>query len=64
MPVSTRLLDADGTWLGMHDIQPGLGAIPTLKWVTRGDLVRDPHPSQNWRLSLASYPLLSMNGSA
>ncbi len=41
--VSTRLLDADGTWL-LRDIQPGLGAIPTLKWVTRGDLVRDPHP--------------------
>ena len=42
--VSVRLENADGTWLGMHDMQPGLGAFPTLKWVTRGDLIRDPHP--------------------
>lgn len=71
--VSTRLLDADGTWLGMHDIQPGLGAIPTLKWVTRGDLVRDPHPfteleAQPRQLSIAVYerfrltPLRSAQG--
>jgi hypothetical protein len=42
--VSTRLHDETGAWIGMHDIQPGLGAIPTLKWVVRGLSIRDPHP--------------------
>jgi len=28
----------------MHDMQPGLGALPTLKWVTRGSWILDPHP--------------------
>ncbi len=71
--VSVRLLDADGNWLGMHDIQPGLGAIPTLKWVTRGDLVIDPHPfraleARPSQLSIAVYerfrltPLRSSHG--
>lgn len=71
--VSTRLLGADGIWLGMYDSQPGLGAIPTLKWVTRGDVVRDPHPftelgSQPRQLSIAVYerfrltPLRSAQG--
>lgn len=42
--VSVRLLDDAGAWLGIHDMQPGLSTLPTLKWVTRGDLIRDPHP--------------------
>ncbi|MCD6284638.1 MAG: hypothetical protein J7M39_01835, partial [Anaerolineae bacterium] len=42
--ISTRFLDTDGTWLGVHDMQPSLGAIPTLKWVARNQVVRDPHP--------------------
>ncbi|MBN2393870.1 MAG: DUF2723 domain-containing protein [Anaerolineae bacterium] len=42
--VSVRLFDADGTWLGMHDIQPGLGALPTLKWIVRDGPLLDPHP--------------------
>jgi hypothetical protein len=42
--ISVRLHDETGTWLGMHDMQPGLGAIPTLKWVARGLSIRDPHP--------------------
>ncbi|HOU14981.1 MAG TPA: DUF2723 domain-containing protein [Anaerolineae bacterium] len=42
--VSARLLGADGVWLGMHDIQPGLGALPTLKWIIRDGALLDPHP--------------------
>ncbi len=42
--VSVRFLDAEGNWLAMHDIQPGLGAFPTLKWVVRGVPILDPHP--------------------
>jgi len=42
--VSARLLGADGAWLGMHDIQPGLGALPTLKWIVRDGPLLDPHP--------------------
>jgi len=42
--VSVRLLGADGMWLGMHDIQPGLGALPTLKWIIRDGPLHDPHP--------------------
>ncbi|MGC9349519.1 MAG: protein O-mannosyl-transferase family [Anaerolineae bacterium] len=41
--VSARLLDGDRNWLGIHDMQPGAGAIPTLKWVVRDSLIRDPH---------------------
>ncbi|MCX7683502.1 MAG: DUF2723 domain-containing protein [Anaerolineae bacterium] len=40
--VSVRLADAEGRRLAMHDYQPALGAIPTLKWI-RGSLVRDRH---------------------
>jgi len=40
--VSVRLMDADGRWLDRHDIQPALGAIPTLKWI-RGSRVVDRH---------------------
>jgi hypothetical protein len=42
--VSTRLLNADGSLLGVHDTQPALGAFPTLKWVVRDTNVLDPHP--------------------
>jgi hypothetical protein len=42
--VSVRLFGADGAWLGMHDIQPGLGALPTLKWIVRDGPLLDPHP--------------------
>jgi hypothetical protein len=41
--VSTRLLDDDMSWLGIHDMQPGVGAIPTLKWVVQDSRIRDPH---------------------
>ena len=58
--VSVRAEDESGAWLGVHDMQPGLGAIPTLKWVSRGDLIRDPHPlgqlqqAPSW-ISIAVY---------
>ncbi|MCP4536912.1 MAG: DUF2723 domain-containing protein [Chloroflexi bacterium] len=39
---SVRLKAADGRWLGTHDSQPALGAIPTLKWI-RGSRVVDRH---------------------
>ncbi|MCD4738829.1 MAG: hypothetical protein K8R89_06175, partial [Anaerolineae bacterium] len=42
--VSVRLQDAAGAVLGIHDMQPGLGALPTLKWVVRGTELLDPHP--------------------
>ena len=32
------LMDADGQWLARHDMQPALGAVPTLKWI-RGSTV-------------------------
>jgi hypothetical protein len=41
--ISVRLLDQEGKWRYLHDLQPGLGAIPTLKWI-RGARVVDPHP--------------------
>ena len=40
---SVRLLDGTGQWHYLHDMQPGLGAIPTLKWI-RESRVIDPHP--------------------
>jgi 4-amino-4-deoxy-L-arabinose transferase-like glycosyltransferase len=43
--VSVRLLDGDGNLKAMHDLQPALGAIPTLKWI-RGSRITDPHPLQ------------------
>jgi hypothetical protein len=39
---SVRLLAPDGHWLARHDMQPALGAIPTLKWI-RGSRVTDRH---------------------
>jgi len=44
--ISVRLLRDDGQWVGMHDMQPGLGALPTLKWLTRGMTISTPHPFQ------------------
>jgi hypothetical protein len=41
--VSVRLMDAEGRWLARHDMQPALGAVPTLKWI-RGSRVVDRHP--------------------
>lgn len=40
--ISVRLADAEGRRLAMHDYQPALGAIPTLKWI-RGSVVSDRH---------------------
>lgn len=39
---SVRLLGAEGQWLGAHDGQPALGALPTLKWI-RGSRIVDRH---------------------
>jgi hypothetical protein len=39
---SVRLMGDDGRWLAAHDIQPALGAVPTLKWI-RGSRVIDRH---------------------
>ncbi len=39
---SVRLMDEEGWWLAIHDSQPAMGAIPTLKWI-RGSKVRDRH---------------------
>lgn len=41
--VSVRL-HAGEQFLGMHDMQPALSTIPTLKWVQRGAIIHDPHP--------------------
>ncbi|HXK44092.1 MAG TPA: DUF2723 domain-containing protein [Anaerolineae bacterium] len=41
--VSARLLAGD-SFLGMHDMQPALSTLPTLKWVVTGARVTDPHP--------------------
>jgi hypothetical protein len=40
--ISVRLVDETGRWLDTHDCQPGLGAVPTLKWI-RGSRVIDRH---------------------
>ncbi|MFP4395756.1 MAG: protein O-mannosyl-transferase family [Anaerolineales bacterium] len=42
--ISVRLLAADGEWVGVHDFQPGLSTLPTLKWVIAGPKLLDPHP--------------------
>ena len=42
--VSVRLFGEDDAWLSMHDIQPGLGTLPTLKWIVRDGALLDPHP--------------------
>ncbi|MBN1249618.1 MAG: DUF2723 domain-containing protein [Anaerolineae bacterium] len=56
--VSARLQDAEGRWLGAHDIQPGLGAIPTLKWVVRDRVIRDPHPVAGVATASAYYSVV------
>jgi hypothetical protein len=40
--VSVSLTGETGTWRTQHDGTPGLGAVPTLKWI-RGTMVRDEH---------------------
>lgn len=40
--VSVRLWDETGQLRQMHDLQPALGAIPTLKWI-RGSRIIDTH---------------------
>jgi hypothetical protein len=40
--ISVRFAGDDGRWLGAHDYQPALGAVPTLKWI-RGSRVVDRH---------------------
>jgi hypothetical protein len=73
--VSVRLWDEAGWLRQMHDLQPALGAIPTLKWI-RGSRVIDPHPllvpydldGEVVRASLVVYenfrgtPLIPMDG--
>lgn len=49
--VSTRLLSPDDSWQQRHDMQPGIGAIPTLKWVTTKAIIQDPHPFENLKLT-------------
>ncbi len=44
LAVSVRLYDAEGERLGVHDMQPALADLPTLKWVVRGLRILDPHP--------------------
>jgi hypothetical protein len=39
---SVRMMASDGRWLTRHDMQPALGAVPTLKWI-RGSRVMDRH---------------------
>ena len=56
--ISTRFLDTDGTWLGVHDMQPSLGAIPTLKWVARNQVVRDPHPVVSLAVPPSRYAIV------
>jgi len=56
--VSTRLFDTDGAWIGGHDMQPGLGAIPTLKWVIRNQVIRDPHPVADLDVQPSQYALV------
>ena len=41
--VSVRL-HAGETFLGMHDMQPALSTVPTLKWLQSGARIHDPHP--------------------
>ncbi|MGC9522574.1 MAG: protein O-mannosyl-transferase family [Anaerolineae bacterium] len=56
--ISVRLLDGEGEWVGVHDMQPGLGALPTLKWVTRGVTIRDPHPVDGLDTIPTSYAVV------
>ena len=56
--ISTRFLDTDGTWLGVHDMQPSLGAIPTLKWVARNQVIRDPHPVVDLDVQPSQYAIV------
>lgn len=42
--ISVRFWDEGTQSQSMHDSQPALGALPTLKWVTRDMRLLDPHP--------------------
>jgi hypothetical protein len=44
--ISARLRPNDDSWQLRHDMQPALGAIPTLKWVNSHIHILDPHPFQ------------------
>lgn len=71
---SVRLMDEAGWWLAIHDSQPAMGAIPTLKWI-RGSRVMDRHlllvpegfAGESVQAALAAYegfrmtPLLPMD---
>jgi hypothetical protein len=48
--VSVRLKAEGGLELGIHDMQPALSALPTLKWGVEGLEILDPHPFSmpNW----------------
>jgi len=39
-------------------MQPGLGAIPTLKWVIRDQVIRDPHPVADLDVQPSQYALV------
>jgi hypothetical protein len=70
-----RLFGEDGRWLAQHDSQPGLGAVPTLKWIA-GSRVVDRHllpvpadfsEASLWATMVAyerfrAVPLLPMDG--
>lgn len=72
---SVRLFGEDGRWLAQHDSQPGLGAVPTLKWIA-GSRVVDRHllpvpadfsEASLWATMVAyerfrAVPLLPMDG--
>jgi 4-amino-4-deoxy-L-arabinose transferase-like glycosyltransferase len=56
--VSVRLQGADGAQLGVHDIQPALSTLPTLKWVVSGAAVLDPHPFAPLEAAPARYSVV------
>jgi hypothetical protein len=56
--ISVRLRDENGAWLGMHDMQPGLGALPTLKWVVRDAALLDPHVFPTPEAAPAAFSLV------
>ena len=64
--ISARLLDENRALLTPpHDIQPGLGTLPTLKWVVRDARFLDPHPfrerkvASNWLYGSIGLSLMS-----
>ncbi len=53
--VSVRLHAEDGALIAVHDMQPGLSDLPTLKWVVRGLEITDPHPFPQADLPSGGY---------